>query len=502
MASVNTNVGAMVAQNNMSKQTREMEQAMERLSSGLRLNSAADDAAGVSISERMNAQIKGLTQAIRNSNDAQNLIDTVEGANQEVVNILQRLRELAVQSANDTMSGLDRTFLKDEATALIAEIDRIKDTTAYNGTKVLDGTFTSKIFQVGFLKDEEIAVSVNSVASSAIGTFELKSDATSYVVTDGASDVTTTALTVDGYLGSKATSIASGSSAKTMAAAITANFADTGVQATAVTYALVNNLSDAGTVNFTLTTDDGSAAIVSNNASTGDLTNLRDAINAKAAVTGVTATFASGSQAGIVLKHSTGADIDIINITGVSNAATIDVHSLDNDGVTERDAGPASTAMNGANDVMTNGTMSLTSTKAFTVSGDGSADAGFFNTNHGYSGATDAGGTAAISNVASIDIGTQTGAESAIAVLDGAIDQINQIRSDLGAVSNRLDKTVNNLSNIVENTTASRSNINDADFAAETSALTKAQILNQAATSMLAQANASKQNILALLQNG
>ena len=126
MASVNTNVGAMVAQNNMSKQTREMEQAMERLSSGLRLNSAADDAAGVSISERMNAQIKGLTQAIRNSNDAQNLIDTVEGANQEVVNILQRLRELAVQSANDTMSGLDRTFLKDEATALIAEMIELK----------------------------------------------------------------------------------------------------------------------------------------------------------------------------------------------------------------------------------------------------------------------------------------------------------------------------------------------------------------------------------------
>ena len=127
MASVNTNIGAMVAQNNMSKQTREMEQAMERLSSGLRLNSASDDAAGVSISERMNAQIKGLNQAIRNSKDAQNLIDTIEGANIEVVNILQRIRELAVPSANDTMSGLDRTFLADEVTALVAEIDRIKD---------------------------------------------------------------------------------------------------------------------------------------------------------------------------------------------------------------------------------------------------------------------------------------------------------------------------------------------------------------------------------------
>jgi flagellin len=502
MASVNTNIGALVASNNMSKQAREMEQAMERLSSGLRLNSASDDAAGVSISERMNSQIKGLNQAIRNSQDAQNLIDTVEGANIEVVNILQRLRELAVQSANDTMSGLDRTFLADEATALIAEIDRIKDTTAYNGTKVLDGTFTSKMFQVGHKKDEEIAVSVSNVATSSIGRFELKGDTISDVVTDAASENTETSLTVDGFLGSAAAAVSAGSSAKQMAAAINEDFASTGVQATAVTFALINNLSDAGTVNFTLESDDGSASIVSNNAATNDLTALRDAINAKSGVTQVTATFESGSQGGVILKHATGGDIVLTNVSGKSAAATIDVHALDTDGKTEKDTGPASTAMNGTNDVYTVGTVTAFSTKAFTISGDDTDDAGFFDTTHGNSGATETGGTAAISNVASIAIGTQTGAEDAIAVLDGAIDQINQIRSDLGAVSNRLDKTINNLSNIVENTTASRSYINDADFAAETSALTKAQILNQAATSMLAQANASKQNILALLQNG
>jgi flagellin len=287
-----------------------------------------------------------------------------------------------------------------------------------------------------------------------------------------------------------------------MAAAINEDFASTGVQATAVTFALINNLSDAGTVNFTLESDDGSAAIVSNNAATNDLTALRDAINAKSGVTQVTATFESGSQGGVILKHATGGDIVLTNVSGKSAAATIDVHALDTDGKTEKDTGPASTAMNGTNDVYTVGTVTAFSTKAFTISGDDTDDAGFFDTTHGNSGATETGGTAAISNVASIAIGTQTGAEDAIAVLDGAIDQINQIRSDLGAVSNRLDKTINNLSNIVENTTASRSNINDADFAAETSALTKAQILNQAATSMLAQANASKQNILALLQNG
>ena len=171
----------------MSKQTREMEQAMERLSSGLRLNSAADDAAGISLSERMNAQIRGVSQAMRNSQDGQNLIDTIEGANQEVVNILQRLRELAVQSANDTNSALDRTFLADEATALIAEIDRIKDTTAYNGTKVLAVHLHLK-FCGWFKKDEEIAVSVDSVAAASIGTFQLKSDAAAYEITDGTND--------------------------------------------------------------------------------------------------------------------------------------------------------------------------------------------------------------------------------------------------------------------------------------------------------------------------
>ena len=504
MASVNTNIGAMVAQNNMSKQTREMEQAMERLSSGLRLNSAADDAAGISISERMNAQIKGLSQAIRNSQDGQNLIDTIEGANQEVVNILQRLRELAVQSANDTNSALDRTFLKDEATALIAEIDRIKDTTAYNGTKVLNGTFTSKILQVGHLKDEEIAVSVDSVAASSIGTFQLKSDAVAYEITDGTNDNTETSITIDGHLGSANADVSAGSSAKVMAAAITEDAASTGVSATAVTYALINNLTVDGTLNFTLTTDDATSgvSIVSNNVSKADLTNLRDAINAKAAVTGVTATYESGSQGGVVLKHATGGNINMTNFTGATTTAEIDVHSLDVDGKTELDTGASGVATDGANDAFVTGTMTLSSIKAFTVSGDGSADAGFFNTNHGFSGATDAGGTAALTNIANIDIGTQTGAEAAIAVIDGAIDQVNNIRSDLGAISNRLDKTINNLSNIVENTSASRSHINDADFAAETSALTKAQILNQAATSMLAQANASKQNVLALLQNG
>mgnify|MGYP000084231675 CR=1 FL=1 len=502
MTSVNTNIEALKAQTSMMKSSREMSQAMERLSTGNRINSAKDDAAGASISSRMESQIRGINQAVRNSKDAQSLIDTVEGASVEVVNILQRLRELAVQSGNDTLSSLDRTFLKDEATALIAEIDRIKDTTNYNGSKVLDGTFSSKYFQVGHLKDEEIVVSVNSVASASIGAFQLISQSTGYVVTDAASDNTTAALVVDGHLGSATAAVAAGSSAKTQAAAINADTASTGVTATAVTYAMFNDLITAGTVNFTLTTDDGSSAITSVTTNKADLTSVKDAINEKSGVTGVTASFNGGSQDAILLKHAGGADIKIINLALNSAANHMDFHSIDYDGSTEIDAGAANAAGDGANDVIISGTMTLSSTKAFTVSGDAAADAGLFGTAGSHTGVTDAGGTAAISNVASVNIGTQSGAGNAIAVLDGAIDQVNEIRSDLGAVSNRLDKTINNLTNIAENTQASRSNINDADFAAETSKLTSAQILNQAATSMLAQANASKQNLLALLQNG
>lgn len=500
MASVNTNIGALVAQGNMNKTERDMAQAMERLSSGLRLNSASDDAAGVSISSRMEGQIRGLSQAVRNSEDAKNLIDTVEGASQEIVAILQRLRELAVQSATDTLSPLDRTFLKDEATALIAEIDRIKDTTAYNGSKVLDGTYASKVFQVGHKATEEIGVTVQNMASSAIGTFQLIGDSVSDIVTDSTSDVVTTALVINGHLGAGTTSLASAASAKAAAEGINGLTSSTGVTARAVSFAKIDTLSAAGTFNFNLT-GDASADIATVVADTSDLTVVRDAINDVAAITGITASYFNGEQDKLKLTHSTGETMKFTNIAGVASTTEVNIRSLNNDGSTNV-SGSAVVTMDGTNDVIMTGTVIAESVKAFTISGDNAtADLGFFGTVASNTGATTTGGTASISNIANIDIGTHNGAETAIAVIDGAIDMVNLERSNLGAISNRLDKTINNLSNIVENTTASRSNINDANFAAETTQLTKSQILNQAATSMLAQANASKQNLLALIQN-
>ena len=500
MTSIYTNIGALAAQNNMEKSMNSMNQAMERLSSGLRINSASDDAAGASISSRMEAQVRGLSQAVRNSQDAQNLIDTIEGASIEVVTSLQRLRELAVQSSSDTLSSLDRTFLKDEATALIAEIDRIGDTTAYNGSNVLDGTYLSKYFQVGHMKDEEIEVSVNSVKTNAIGSFQLSGAGKAYVVTDGASDTNTTALTVDGYLGAATAAVSAGDSAKDQAAAINADTSSTGVTATAVTYAKISAISVAEGLTFGMTSDNStSQTIAVTITDVDDLTILRDAFNSASGVTGVTASFFEGDQSALLLTHATGEDIAFTNVTFDTNTTTMTLQALEADASTAADTTGA-TAGDGANDFMVTGTVTASSIAAFTVAGDGTDDAGFFDTDATDSDTTETGGTATLTALSSIDIGTQTGSGTAIEIIDGAIDMVNDIRSDLGAVSNRLDKTINNLTNVMENTTASKSQITDADFAAETSNLTKAQILSQAATSMLAQANASKQNLLALLQ--
>jgi flagellin len=193
MTSVNTNIGALVAQDSMSKASKEMDQAIARLSSGLRINTAADDAAGMSIASKMEAQSRGLEQAIRNSADAQAMIDTTEGAHVEITNVLQRLREIAVQSSNDTNTALDRTFLKAETTALINEIDRISSQTQWNNQNVLDGTFASKSFQVGANAGQTISVSVDTAATASIGAYETTSIAATATVD--------TAAIVNGFSG-------------------------------------------------------------------------------------------------------------------------------------------------------------------------------------------------------------------------------------------------------------------------------------------------------------
>ena len=200
MTVVGTNLGAIVARDNMAKFNAEMDQAIERLSSGSRINSARDDAAGMAIVSKMTAQVNGLSGAIKNSVDAQKLIDTTEGAHLEVTNILQRLRELAVQSSNDTNDALDRTFIKSESTALIAEIDRITQQTTWNGFNVMNGDFSTKQFQVGSNANEDITVSVATTASASIGNYQ--ADGETGVYTGAADTIGAHTLAVSGFVGS------------------------------------------------------------------------------------------------------------------------------------------------------------------------------------------------------------------------------------------------------------------------------------------------------------
>lgn len=496
MTSVNTNVGAIQAMANMNKVGKEMDDAINRLSSGLRINSAADDAAGMAIASRMESEIRGLEQAMRNSADAQNLVNTAEGAQIETINILQRLRELAVQSANDTNTALDRTFLKAEQVQLVAEIDRIANQTTWNGENLLDGTFATKQFQLGSDAHEDMTVSVSSTKSADIGNFVLHGD--SHAVKT-ANTIDGEDLTVVGYLGSAVAAIGATDSAKDAAAAVNADTASTGVQATAITKAKLSGLQTAEAVAFTITGDAAASVSVTISA-TSDLQALTTAINAVSGTTGITA--AQGDDASeVLLTHSGGEDIKISAFNTATTTTELTLEALDRFGA-DLSTPDSTILVETASDPkqpagVVVGQVSLTSIKSFTVSGDdATAEDGFFHTING----TAAGGTAALSNVSSINIGTVAGAESAIEAIDGAINLINNQRSDLGAISNRLESAQSNLSNISTNLKSSQANIQDADFAAETSNLTRAQILNQAATSMLAQANASKQSVLSLLQ--
>ena len=503
MSSVNTNMGAVVSAANMAKFGRELDVSIERLSSGLRINSAKDDAAGMAIVGKMEAQVRGVTQAIRNATDAQKLIDTSEGAHVETLNILQRMRELAVQSSNDTNQAIDRAFLNAESTQLIAEIDRIALQTTWNGEKILDGNFSSKQFQLGANENEKVTYSIDNAQSSSIGNY--KATGTTSILGDTAGtgntagitdSIASHTITVSGYIGSSSVSIAANSSAASAATAINAVAASTGVTATAVTKAKLDGLSAAGTVTFTLSNGSSTADISVSIADKDDIRVLKDAINAVAGTTGITAEMSSNSA--IILTHSTGEDITLKTYTHSVNDATLDMTALDADGAEVGSAVQFDKDQTGSNAAEIEaatvvGQLDVNSHKTFSaVTSNTTAKQNFFATT-----ATNAGSLSAIS---AVSLSTAALSEAAITVIDGAINKINQSRADLGAISNRLDSTISNLTNVATNVEGSMSNIRDADFSQETSKLTRAQILTQAATSMLAQANTSKQSILALLQ--
>jgi len=484
---INSNIESLNAQRNLNTSQNGLATALQRLSSGMRINSARDDSAGLAISQRMTAQIRGLNQAARNANDGISLAQTAEGALAEVGNNLQRLRELAVQSANGTNSASDRASLDAESTQLIAEITRVSSQTSFNGITLLNGSFTAQNFQVGANANQTIAVtSIADARATALGSNILVAAGTLMGTTKAAAaDLTggnlvaveagLTVSTVNGGT-TAAFGYAALADAKAIAAAINTNAAAVGVTATASNSATLSSLSAAGTVSFTLggtSTSAISAAVTDPT----DLTALMGAINGAAGVTGVTATFTSTSaKNSLTLTSSDGSDISILNY---ANTSAVVGDTLAFSGVTLTEGGNDSS--------LKIGSVSLDSSKgAITLAGH---NADVFNT-----------ASSTFSSVASLSLTTAANAQLAIAVVDAALSQVNVSRGDLGAYQNRFSSAVSNLQTTAENLTASRSRIQDADFASETANLTRNQILQQAGVAMLAQANALPNQVMALLR--
>ena len=493
--SINTNVASLNAQRNLGATQNSLAKSMERLSSGLRINSAQDDAAGLAISNRMTSQIRGLDQAVRNANDGISLAQTAEGAMQESTNLLQRMRELSVQSANASNSSADRSALNAEVNQLKNEMNRIANTTTFNGLNILDGSFNEQKFQVGANANETITVDINSMRAGSLGRHANNSTNTTANQGTGSTTAATATLpanntiasqtlTISGNRGSNTgITVAGGATAEAIATSINDVSAGTGVEATAITTATLAGLSASGTVTLTLDSA-GTAATVSAAVTSGDLENLSKVINDNSGTTGITSTVSGGT---IILTQSEGKNINIANFDH-SAGGTIDIQGAD--GAT------ATTLTHGGNDsTVVAGTIELTSSETFFASSTVADAAGsIFNV----AAATNVSSTGEM--VSSIDITTMDGSQKAIDIIDKALGKIDEQRGDLGAIQNRFESTISNLKNISENISAARSRILDADIAQETSNMTKQNILQQAGVSILSQANQAPQLALALLQ--
>ena len=471
---INTNLASLTAQNNQSMSANALQTAITRLSSGLRINSAADDAAGLAISDRMTAQINGLNQAAQNANDGISLAQIADGALSSVSNDLQRMRELAVQSANATNSSSDRAALQQEVAQLETEIDRVATQTQFNGINLLDGSFTAQQFQVGANSGQTIAISsIASARASALGVYQ-GFNLTSQSIGTASNVPQPLTVTVGGGAAISLGSVAI--DAKAQAAAITsANIAGMVATANATTVPAGTSTaaaSAAGTATYTINGigisiagATGAGALSSNRA------NAVAAINAQSAATGAVAT---DTGSGISLTAADGRNISLAYAAGSFT------------GSAAADFGLSATPITG-------GTLNISYSAPSGTSGNVVfAQAGGLNSTTAIAST----GTA----VSAIDISSVAGSNAALTAIDAALQTVNSTRANLGAVQNRFSATIQNLQTGSENMTASRSRIQDANFAAETANLSRAQVLQQAGTAMVAQANQMPQQVLQLLK--
>ena len=626
MSKINTNMAGVTTLYHLRNKEDAMNQALERISSGLRINNAVDDAAGASLVNRMTSQIKGLEAAIRNAADAVSLTQTAEGALDEVSSILHRMRELSVQSANGVYTGQDRQAIQNEVGQLQLELSRIAENSTFNAVKMLNGDFTNTAFQIGFQPGDSAILSIENVDPTGLGEYLVATDqlinsnasffpAAFPSVANNKAGLTSKIiegedLTIYGNVGNATIDINGGSSAKDIAAAISGRKGETGVYADAQTRMNVSfeekATASTDTVSFNLYGKNDTAVLIAANVTFGvtngasaNLSELAAAINGTSGKTGITAslsidksvmTMISDEGYDIVAEdyalvgvtgpqmHVTGSDSDYNDLSSTVNATNYDpikltagtdpntvgvsgeltfhspfIFSVKTDSIGSSVA-PAIAASGGTTGMtanLTNLTVIPDATTSVATSGSGTgmtieykADASgalitpvrVLNMGSGFSygdtitipqaltGASSdltitltaqngesgtivtPGGLfsgnpsgATLSSVSSLDVLNVKNSLKMLTAVDGALVRIDLERSDLGATMSRMEHTINNLSNIVVNTKAARSRIADADIAAESTELSKAQVLNQAAQAMLAQANKAQQSILQLL---
>lgn len=543
---INTNISSINAQRNLSKSSSALQTSLERLSSGLRINSAKDDAAGLAISNRFSTQIRGTNVAIRNANDGISLAQTAESGLTEVTTALQRMRDLAVQAANDTNSASDRQSLQAEVDQLKSEISRIANTSEFNGTKILNGSKTELNFHVGANANQTVQLTGVDARASSLGSQPGVTQSTgqrvSFLQDNGngtqgisetaadANDVSNFTIRLDSVDAADAVNIADtrfgGNIATVSTADLTDRFSDNygGGQAKDIA-ARINSIRESGeetmqgvyaTANTQfkagdMVADDYSGTIDANGDTNvgggtlenGDLTingvdigpvtfqendadgSLVNAINSKSAQTGVTASVDKNGE--LVLEAEDGRDI-VLSTADADTTNEIFGGGVDADN-------PSFDA--GFSDLRISGKLTITGTDTLNFSGTDDATLGLDATGLAADGSQD--NVQAVGTIANADITTVEAANLTIESVDSALAQVDSMRAGLGAVQNRLESTIRNLASASEALSAANSRILDADFAQETASLTKNQVLQQAGISVLAQANALPQQALSLL---
>jgi len=582
---INTNVSSLQAQNSLRSTNLNTSTAMERLSSGVRINSAKDDAAGLAISTRLTANIRGIAAAVRNANDGISLTQTAEGSLGQISDNLQRIRELAVQASNTGNNASDRAAMNNETKQLVLEIDRVASNASFNGIKLLDGSFQAQDLQIGTgsSANDRINVSIGSAQSNSLGVGSASSFATAGTGTavggtalaagglaingqqvgaaaaDGVSNIATVTGIVPGGF---ATPIADGNfkvngvsigalagvadaptQGTAVAAAINAITAQTGVAAVSDAAGVVSlSTADGGDIVILSTLDENVTGFASGTTSGGKSSGIAvaNAINAVTTMTGVTATVAATKTSGTTVTgfataltagdvKINGVDLGAIaaagsaaerggqvaaavnsktaqtGVTATFNTATgaVALNAADGRNIVVQSQAAATAIITGLGsgglvNTTTRSAVTLASTTAagITISDVNGSSAASTGLTVGFTAATATAGA----GVSSLDLTTAGGAQAALSTLDSAISTITDSRASMGAYQNRLTAAISNLETTSLNVQASRSRILDTDYAKETTILAKSQIISQAATAMLAQANQSGQSVLALLK--